>query len=80
MQKFERVQPMSRKGGIASPVATDSLLVGQESRNFLVQTCDYCKSSISLDVGDVVQGDRWYHDSCLRAMERLDSKNPEGNC
>ena len=36
--------------------------------------CDYCEKSISVDAGDAVQGDRWYHDSCLRGIEGKDSK------
>jgi hypothetical protein len=78
MQRSGQVQPYSERTASMNQGGMGSLQVSSRVRNFLVQMCDSCEKPISVDAGDVVQGDRWYHDSCLKNKEGTDSKPPVG--
>jgi hypothetical protein len=78
MQRSGQVQPYSESIASMNPEGMGRLQVKSRIRNFLVQKCDFCEKPISIDAGDVVQGDRWYHDSCLKNKEETDSKRPHG--
>jgi hypothetical protein len=52
-------------------ISSVSIEAGITHRNFLVQTCTLCKKQISLDVGDVVFGEKWYHGACWELAERV---------
>ena len=69
MQKSEEAHAMSRPFELMDLTTSESLLVASKSRNFLVQKCDICDNLISLDVGDVIKGDIWYHNSCFNGLE-----------
>ena len=79
MQKSEEAQATSRPFELMDMTASESLQDASKSRNFLLERCDICDNSISLDVGDVIEGDTWYHRSCLNRLEGLDRQNRERN-
>ena len=38
--------------------------------NFLTQTCSLCKKKMVLSEGDMIYGDKWYHNSCWCMVEK----------
>lgn len=78
MQRSRNTQPMSTKQQVRETVGVNNLQVSPVIEKFLVERCNLCQTTISLDVGDVVQGDKWYHPSCLRSSEVRGSQKPTG--
>jgi hypothetical protein len=39
--------------------------------NFCVPRCSACKDKMQLSEGDVIYGDKWYHDSCWKEIEKM---------
>ena len=39
--------------------------------NFCVPRCSSCKDEMQFSEGDVIYGDKWYHDSCWKEIEKL---------
>lgn len=37
-----------------------------QSKNYKIQKCDNCKKLIHISVGDILYGDKWYHDYCWK--------------
>ena len=69
MQKAEEAQSMPKPFESMDLIAGESLRISSKNRNFLVERCDICDNSISLDVGDVIEGDTWYHESCHKRLQ-----------
>lgn len=45
------------------------------NHNFLAQTCSSCKKKMLLSEGDMIFGDKWFHNSCWS----LEQKNTKHN-
>jgi hypothetical protein len=67
MQTLDRAQSVTQA---LNPANTS--VGGLRRESFLLETCDSCKNSISLDVGDVIQGDKWYHKLCYQKIQGTD--------
>ncbi|HKC78810.1 MAG TPA: hypothetical protein VKB83_01800, partial [Nitrosopumilaceae archaeon] len=42
--------------------------------NYLMQTCSLCKKKMLLSEGDMIYGDKWYHNSCWNLVEQRNTK------
>lgn len=38
--------------------------------NFLIQTCSLCKKKMELVEGTTIYGEKWYHHSCWKSVEK----------
>jgi len=43
--------------------------ISKETRKFVVQKCDICSRTVELIAGDVIFGDKWYHNSCWKSKK-----------
>jgi hypothetical protein len=43
--------------------------------HFLVQTCSYCNNKFELAEGDVIYGDKWFHNVCWDFIKKQGLKN-----
>ena len=39
--------------------------------NFFVPKCSACKDEMQFSEGDVIYGDKWYHNSCWKDIEKI---------
>jgi len=43
--------------------------------DFLTQTCSLCGQKMLLSEGDMIYGDKWYHNSCWNLLEQNNIKH-----
>lgn len=39
--------------------------------DFFIPKCDACKNEMHFAEGDVIYGDKWYHNSCWKEPEKI---------
>ena len=44
----------------------DNSLLETHGKNYLIETCEYCKKIMILVEGSVIYGDKWYHQECWK--------------
>ena len=66
-KKDELLEMWTRKDG---PHHKDSNVLDQKI-NFLIPKCHACKDEIWFAEGDVIFGDRWYHNSCWKESQEI---------
>jgi hypothetical protein len=42
-----------------------------QKSNFCVPRCSACKDEMLFAEGEVIYGDKWYHDSCWKEIEKI---------
>ncbi|GEM_PF-5289136 len=47
--------------------------LSQLTKNYLLQTCAYCKKEMKLVEGDIICGNKWYHKDCFSFIQNQDS-------
>ena len=45
------------------------------NHDFLTQTCSLCGKKMLLSEGDMIYGDKWYHNSCWNSVEQNNVKH-----
>jgi hypothetical protein len=43
-----------------------------QKAHFLIPRCFACKEEMHFVEGDIIYGDKWYHDSCWKDVEKID--------
>ena len=43
----------------------------EEKINFFIPRCHVCKDAMQFAEGDIIYGDKWYHNSCWRESEKI---------
>jgi len=64
---------------IPTGLATQHAVLKSDSTpqvDYLIRTCDNCRMEVSLGAGDVLYGDKWYHERCWKLI-RSTSDAPE---
>ncbi len=42
-----------------------------QKNNFFPPTCSACKGKMQVSEGDVIYGDKWYHNSCWKEIQKM---------
>ena len=61
---MQEIQSITERGRIKSNEHVESISIG----NYVIQ-CSVCKGKVSLEAGDVIFGNEWYHSDCWELVE-----------
>jgi len=56
-------------------ISDEQIRVVIPRHNFLIKTCSSCKKRMLLSEGDVIYGDKWYHNSCWSLVEQNNTEH-----
>lgn len=71
---FVHLQNDSREDDFFEVEETHSkpkVVQSMQKSNFCIPKCSACKDEMQFSEGDVIYGDKWYHDSCWKEIEKL---------
>ena len=54
---------------------SESLQIQITQNHFLLQTCSHCNKKMELVEGDVIYGDKWFHNICWKLTKNGGTKN-----
>lgn len=61
--KVEIIQDLEQQSGVYN---TSQDIV----KNYLVQTCYFCKNEMTLEEGSIISENKWYHKDCFNALNQ----------